>query len=166
MDQVMEETETENLKQVVKSRKEKPLEDFIMAFINRTQNPTVTQSMAHLLLLLAGDVAISSVVPFTYHYKILQTCAALRNDLESENKLHDMNKYRVELSDVLHSSKLHGFCDESVSFVEYLVDQIILVHNEDKSAQPSVEIPGTYNPKKGAVYYFTPHGNEVRKQLS
>ena len=22
----------------------------------------------------------------------------------------------------------------------------------------------TYNPEKGAVYYFTPHGNEVRKQ--
>ena len=31
MDQVMEETETENLKQVVMSRKEKTLEDFIMA---------------------------------------------------------------------------------------------------------------------------------------
>ena len=48
--------------------------------------------MAHLLLLLAGDPAVSSVVPFTYHYKILQTCAALRSDLETENKLHDIKK--------------------------------------------------------------------------
>ena len=95
MDQVMEEIEIENLKQVVKSRKEKPLEDFIMAFINRTQNPTVTQSMAHLLLLLAGDAAISSMVPFTYHYKILQTCVVLRNDLETENKLYDMKNMEL-----------------------------------------------------------------------
>ena len=52
----------------VKSRKEKPLEDVVMAFIKRSENPTVTQSIAHLLLLLAGDAAISVVVPFIFHY--------------------------------------------------------------------------------------------------
>ena len=68
LDQMEEYGSTENLIQIVKSRRQKQLEDFILAFINRTEDPIVTQSVAHLLLLLVGDVSISTVVPFAYHY--------------------------------------------------------------------------------------------------
>ena len=163
MDQLTEQRATENLIHVVKSRNEKPLEHFIMAFINRSENPSMTQSIAHLLLLLAGDATISAVVPFTFHDHILQTCAGIRNDIDIEKNLHAMKQYGVELSDTLHASKLYGFWNECVSFVEYLIDQAIQVHHEDNPVQEPSKIVGSYNPEKGAVYYFTPHGNQVRE---
>ena len=109
IDQITENRATEDLKDIVKTRNEKPLEDFILAFINRSENPAVTQAMAHLLVLLMGGATISAVVPFNYHYHILETCAAIRNNIDIDKKLYEMKKYGVELSDVLHAFKLHGF---------------------------------------------------------
>ena len=68
-----------------------------------------------------------------------------------------MKQYGVEISDAMHICNFHGFGKECISFVEYLVDQVIHVHNEEKPVQPPNEIPGSYNPEKGAAYYFTPH---------
>lgn len=155
---------TDSLLAVVKCRREKPLEDFIMAFVNRTEEAQVTQSMAHLLLLLSGDAPISSVVPFNYHHHILQTCAAIRSNVDIDKKLHDMKQYGVELSNVLKICKLHQFGDKCTSFVEYLVDQVIDTHYQDKPVQEPQQIPNSYNPEKGTAYYFTPHGNQIRKQ--
>ena len=84
MDQLAEQRETENLIQLVKYKQHKPLEDFLLAFINRSENPAVTQPIAHFLLLLAGNAAISTTVPFMYHYHILQTCAAITNNVDIE----------------------------------------------------------------------------------
>ena len=164
IDQITENRATEDLKDIVKTRNEKPLDDFILAFINRSKNPAVTQAMAHLLLLFMGDATISAVVPFNYHYHILETCAAIRNDIDIGKRLYEMTKYGVELSDVLHASKLHGFWNETISFVEYLVDQSIQVHHGDRPVQVPHEIQGSYNPESGTVYYFTLHGNQIRKQ--
>ena len=75
-----------------------------------------------------------------------------------------MKQYGVKISDALHICNLYGFVKECISFVEYLVDQVIHVHNDDKPVQLPNEIPGCYNPEKGVAYYFTPHGNQVRKQ--
>ena len=164
LDLAVEMRETENLISVITARREKTLEDFLMAFINRTQDAHVTQAMANLLLLLAGDAAISTVVPFRYHYHILQTCASLRNDLNVQQKLNDMKQYCVELCNILHICKEHNFVNQCVSFVEYLVDQAIGNHNHDRPLQEIHKIPNSYNPEKGAAYYFTPYGNQVRKQ--
>ena len=51
MDQLAEQRKTENLIQLVKSKQHKPLENFLLAFINRSENLAVTQSIAHFLLL-------------------------------------------------------------------------------------------------------------------
>ena len=75
-----------------------------------------------------------------------------------------MKQYWVKISDALHIYHLYGFVKECISFVEYLVDQVIHVHNDDKPVQPPNEILGSYSPEKGVAYYFTPHGNQVRKQ--
>ena len=81
MDPCTEQRATDNLISVIKSKKEKCLEDFMMAFINRTETSQVTQVMGHLLHLLSGYAAMSSVVPFKFHKKILQTCGAIRNNV-------------------------------------------------------------------------------------
>ena len=164
MDPCAEQRATDNLISVIKSKKEKRLEDFMMAFINGTETPQVTQAMGHLLHLLSGDAAMSSVVPFKFHKKILQTCGAIRNDVHVPENLHEMKKDGVEISHALQLCKLHGFGNECISFVEYLVDQTVETHNKDKSVQEPQEIPNSYNPEKGVAYYFTPHGNQIRKQ--
>ena len=68
-----------------------------MAFINRTETPQVPQAMGHLLHLLSGDAAMSSVVPFKFHKMILQTCGTIRNDVHVPENLHEMKKYGVEI---------------------------------------------------------------------
>ena len=164
LDNVTEQRSTDNLKTVIKSQKQKRLEDFLLAFINRTEDAQVTQSIANLLLLLCGDATISSVVPFNYHKHILQTCAAIRNNEDVAKQLYDMEQYGIELSNALKICNLHGFRDKCVSFVEYLVDEVIHIHNKDNPVQQPHEILNSYNPEKGTAYYFTPHGNQIRQQ--
>ena len=67
----------ENLTSVIESRNERPLEQFLIAFINRTEDPDIIEAMAKLLSLLVGDAALTSVVPFRYHQHVLQTCPYL-----------------------------------------------------------------------------------------
>jgi hypothetical protein len=48
-------------------------------------------------------------------------------------------------------------------FVMCLVDHVKHVHNDDEPAPLATPIPGSYNPENGCAYYFTPHGNQLRK---
>ena len=74
-----EQAHNEILISVIRQGNKKPLEEFLLAFIQRTQNPSLTQEMTKLLLLLAGDAPISSAVPVRCHPHLLQTCTAVRN---------------------------------------------------------------------------------------
>ena len=155
---------TDHLISIIKSQNEQRLEEFLIAFIHRTENVMVTHAMAKLLSLLAGDAPISAVVPFRHHPHILETCAAIRNNQQFHNKLHDMNEYGMEISRALLKSAEHGCALLCVDFVEYLVDKVLQTHLHDhKTQEPSV-IPNSYNPENGTAYYFTPHGNQLRKQ--
>ena len=167
LDLITEERKRENLLQVLNSRTgrtEEAMKDFMIAFINRTEDQSITHSMANLLLLLTGDAAISTVVPFTYHYHILQTCSAIRNEIGIEKKLQDMKEYGVELSNLLECSIRHGFTNKSIAFVEYLIDQAIIVHIRDINTEVPSENVKPYNPESGTAYYFTPTGHQIRKQ--
>ena len=62
-----EEVASTILTEEIISRNEKPLEDFIFTFINRTENPDLIHAMAQFLLLFVGDAAMSSVLPKRYH---------------------------------------------------------------------------------------------------
>ena len=120
--------------------------------------------MARLILLLIGDAAMSSVLPFTYHKHILETCSAVRNNVNFHSKLQEMKEYGVELSETLHASTLYNFSKECVQFVEYLVYEVVNVHSNDRETDPVSIIEQSYNPEKGTCYYFTPHHNQIRKQ--
>ena len=90
------------------------------------------------------------------HYHILQTCAAIKNDLDIEKKLYEMKQYGVELSDALQASKLYGFSNKCVSFVEYLVDLAIQIHHTDKPVQNPSKILSSYNPEKRSCILLYP----------
>ena len=95
MDPCTEQRATDNLISVIKSKKEKHLQDFMMAFINRTETSQETQAMGHLLHLLSGGAAMSSLVPFKFHKKILHTCGAIRNDVHVPENLHEIKQILV-----------------------------------------------------------------------
>ena len=163
LDPHREEVEGENLISVIKSRDEKQLEDFLLAFINRSEDPHVIQAMAKLLSLLIGDATMSSVVPFTYHQHLLETCAAIRHNSAFHTKLQEMKEYGVELSEMLYISTLHNIGTLCLEFVEYVVDKIVNVHANDKDTPPVTVIEQSYNPESGVCYYFTPHGKPNKK---
>ena len=72
--------------------------------------------------------------------------------------------YGVELSEMLYISTLHNIGTLYLEFVEYVVDKIVNVHTNDKDTPPVTVIEWSYNTESGACYYFTPHGNQIRRQ--
>ena len=159
-----EEVASTILTEEILSRNEKPLEDFIFTFINRTENPDLIHAMAQLLLLFVGDAAMSSVLPKRYHEHILDTCSAIRKKESFQNRLQKMKEYGVELSNVLYKSTIYKFEEKCTAFIVHLVDKIEKMHTKDKLLPPINVIEDSYNPEKGTCYYFTPHGNQIRKQ--
>ena len=164
LDVAEEQTALDNLLLDIQTRQHPALGNFLFAFIYRTEDPSVTQCMAKLLSLLIGDAAISSVVPFRYHQHLLQTCFKVRNHQDFRDHLNEMKEYGVELSDLLRTSNFHGFSTKCVEFLEYLIDQTVLVHSHDQILQQAQPINNSYNPETGTAYYFTSHGCQVRKQ--
>ena len=149
-----EQMENENLISVITSRNQQPLDSFLLAFVNRTVDPSLVQTMAKLLLLLIGDAAMSSVLPFAYCKHILETCSAVRNNVNFHSKLQEMKEYGVELSETLHASTLYNFSKECVQFVEYLVDEVVNVHSNDRETDPVSIIEQSYNPENGYMLLF------------
>ena len=120
--------------------------------------------MAKLLSLLAGDAPISAVVPFRFHKHIITTCTAIRNEEPFHNKLDEMNAYGMEISRALLKSTEYGCALECVDFIEYLVHTVTETHGIDHKTQEPCAIPNSYDPESGTAYYFTPHGNQIRRQ--
>ena len=75
-----------------------------------------------------------------------------------------MKEYGVELSNLLECSIRHGFTNKSIAFVEYLIDQAIIVHIRDINTEVPSENVKPYNPESGTAYYFTATGHQIRKQ--
>ena len=75
-----------------------------------------------------------------------------------------MKEYGVELSQMLCISTLHNIGPFFLEFVEYVVDRIVNVHTNDKDTPPVTVIEQSFNPESCACYYFTSHGNQIRRQ--
>ena len=108
------------------------MEDFLLTFINRSEDPPIIQAMAELLSLFMGDATMSSVVLFTYHQHLLETCVAIRLNSAFYTMLQEMKEYGVELSVMLYISTLYNTGTLCLEFVEYVVDRIVNVHTNDK----------------------------------
>ena len=67
LDYKIQKIATARLTEEILSTDEEPLEEFILTFINRTQDPDLIQSMAQFLLVLVGDAAMSSGLLHRYH---------------------------------------------------------------------------------------------------
>ena len=51
----------------------------------------------------------------------------------------------------------------AAGFCVWLMKRIQLVHQQDEDPPEAQQIPYSYNPPSGKAYYFTQHGNQIRK---
>ena len=67
------------------------------------------------------------------------------------------------MAELLVTSAKHECLGMAAGFCVWLMKRIELVHQQDEDPPEPHQIPHSYNPPSGKDYYFTPHGNQVRK---
>lgn len=80
---------------------------------------------------------------------------------ELKSNLQDL---RVQFADIMTSAIRHYKTDEVADFFLYLLDEVERIHGDDTNQMP--DNPGavsSYDPSMGTAYYFTPHGNQIRR---
>ena len=132
LDDATEETETGILVELIHGKSEEALKEFLLAFIRRTQDPPLVQSMAKLIQLLVGDAPISSVVPFMYHHHHLDICSSVIKSDTEHNNLQKMIQYGIKLHITLQIAITNGFGITCAKFYQYLLDQVVKVHAHDR----------------------------------
>lgn len=144
-----------------------PLTDFIQHFVQETQDDEILSAMAKVLYMLCGDAAMSSAVPFACHDLLLYCCQNIDNlPALIEHQLEDVRRYNAEISQLLKMSRVHGCTEITAPFVDYLVRKIQDVHADNRPNPSAQRMAGTYNPRSGTAYYFTPSGDRVRDMPS
>ena len=96
-----EEVQTQNLLEFISAKEKDALTKFISAFVMRTIDQTLLQSIARLLLLLLGDAPISAIIPYKWHDHFLQTCNKVKNGENISVSLETMKDYGIHLSNTL-----------------------------------------------------------------
>ena len=80
---------------------------------------------------------------------------------ELNNSLQDL---RVQFADVMTSAIRHHKTEEIADFFLYVIDEIVRIHTDDQNVMPDQpENVAPYNPSQGTAYYFTSHGNQIRR---
>ena len=142
-----------------------PLTKVMEKFVQETMDPEILHCLTRVLYMISGDSCLSSAVPFPCH-EMLQYCchniADFNTDPRLQQALQDMRRYNVDISNLLKLSIQHDCTDVTVPFLDYLVLKIQDIHSDNRPAVPAQPIPGTYNPRSGTAYYFTPSGERLR----
>ena len=142
---------------------EKPLKDFLQQFWFLSVEPEVLKVQAELLHQLSSEYQIELVLLFRAFDLVLGICDKLEQNEECTNEVVQMRKYNTQISDLILLS-IKNSCTEVISpFFWYLIEKINGIRYGDPHLTPVQEIPGSYDPRNGAAYYFSPSGNQIRK---
>ena len=139
------------------------LQDVLSAFLFSRFPATLHRALVPLLLMMAADAALSSVLPFRSHPLIRQIVTSLRSREEVNASLQKLKEYCPELTTIFVVAEVDGCLDIMCAFVCFLLDRILYIHAENRTTDPPLPIPGSYNPPSGVAYYFTEEGHQVRK---
>ena len=140
-----------------------PLKEFLRQFLFQTVPDDVLKVQAELLYQLSGEYQISSVLPPRAFDTMLNICNKLEHKESCCTQLHDMRVYNAQISDLVHLS-LRNSCIEVIPpFFKWLIKKIKEIHAQDLDPTPVEEIPNSYDPPSGNVYYFSESGNQMRK---
>ena len=116
---------------------------------NLPMHKDVFNDLARLFLMLSGDAAMSSVVPFPCH-SLLNVCFtdALNNAL-NDGDVQNLKKYSIELAQLLVLCQKHNCTWFGVDFSKCLMRKIKDVHKHNRPAPEVKVIPNTYDPSCG-----------------
>ena len=134
--------------------------DFIFAFIHNLFPAPLCQAVSCFMKLLLGDAAVSTVIYFRKVDDFRLTINHIATDFSHLDNIIDV---KPELKNVIIESKDTDFFPFVCQFILYLCDIVEEMHLHDADTTPPVPIPGTYNPESGVSYYFTEHGEQLRR---
>lgn len=167
MTPVVETQELQHLMSIA-SMQEASVANFLIRFLTNNMPTELILAAAKLLNLLSGDSNMSSVLPFESHAEFLSAATALEmgplDEGEAQKLLDPFNYVCKELGLLFFMANKHDEITLVTSFVRRLIEQIHSVHEKDRPTPPARRIPGTYNPPSGTAYYFTPSGDQLRRQ--
>lgn len=133
---------------------------FIEKFVNKSFSGKMRQTSAKLLKLLASDSPVSSVVPLRFMTCLKLICSSNINST-SVNKIYS---FSPELANLLQAAMdMEEDKTIVVKFAKYLAEFVTDLHQHDRTTPAPSVIPNSYNPSTGTAYYFTPHGNQIRR---
>ena len=84
--------------------------------------------------------------PLTVLDLLISTCEDTKANAQVDGKLEELKYFCIEISELLKLSLIHDASDMIVAFVQYLVQQIITVHSNNRIPPDPEPIPNSYNP--------------------
>lgn len=132
-------------------------------FIFRNVPATLQRALSSFLLLLAGDAALSSCLPFCSHHLVREIIDLLLARSPANSQLQKLKDFSPELSCAFVVAEVDGFLTMFCDFVLFLLEKVEAIHADNRPTQPAIPIPGSYNPPSGVAYYFTEEGHQVRR---
>ena len=136
----------------------------VQKMLDRTFDQDVLQRLSYILKNLCKDAPVIAFLPWRFLNDLSAAMTELRNSQNVFQNLIVFRNVAPEFSELLKLSLHASYFTEIADFIDYLIDFVKDVHSGDRSTeQVPVSIASTYNPEKGIAYYFTPHGNQIRK---
>ena len=143
---------TADLIQHVNNQCPVPVYEILLLFTQQVQHPDVLQCIAHILYMLSGDAALSSVVPFNSHDLFLSICNNVMIGIFNQKKLAEIKTYSFEFSQLIILSECHNCTALVVNLARCLVEKVNKVHMNNRPEPTIRQIPNPYNPPTGTVY--------------
>ena len=139
--------------------------DLLALFVNGNLDHDLMKVLADVFIILSGDAAVSSFVPYRFLHRFTEVCDSFQDGVSQQSlRLVDlMLEFCPELSHVIRTSVHTDVLDVILNFVRYLVSFVQRIHTGDLPSSAAVPIPFTYDPESGVAYYFTEHGCRVRE---
>ena len=165
LDSNIEAERTREFQQNLGAHCDQPVENFILALVQRSEDQEILYYIARILCMLSGDAAMDAVFPFVCH-DLLNTC--ITDVCQNTFGVQCMEKLKHDRGiDIVKSLELcikHGCIPLVTKFWKYVQKKVERLHKDNnRPAPPVARIPITYDPSYGSAYYFSEHGAQIRK---
>lgn len=136
---------------------------FMHHFVDKSVPVDVHQAMASFLLLMSGDAALSSVLPFECHSIVEEIAEVWSRNGPIIHLVDQMKSFCPEFANLVKASALNDFMNCCLDFVLCVIEKVKAIHAINRPTPPPVPtVP--YNPPSGVAYYFTKEGHQIRQQ--
>ena len=118
----------EEMLAIIESMGEEALLQFTTVFTNEEHGPQVIRSMAHLLYLISGDCAMSSVLPSISWDHVKACITDVRSGNINQKNLMHLKEFSCETVHLLSIAHKHDCVTLLTSFITWVIERISLVH--------------------------------------